>query len=64
MLLRFRSEYVANVGWRGLYRIFTVSKGCVAVTAPQAAIPPDMKALETLVRPSTVTSSQEPTLES
>lgn len=27
------------------YRIFTVSKGCVIVTAPQAAMPPAMKAL-------------------
>lgn len=27
------------------HRIFTVSNGCVAVTAPQAAIPPAMKAL-------------------
>lgn len=28
------------------YRILTVSKGCVAVTAPQAAMPPAMKALQ------------------
>ena len=32
--------------WKGnAYRIFTVSKGCVAVTAPQAAMPPAMNAL-------------------
>ena len=29
----------------GSHRILTVSKGCVTVTAPQAAIPPAMKAL-------------------
>lgn len=29
----------------GTNRILTVSKGCVAVTAPQAAMPPAMKAL-------------------
>ena len=28
-----------------IYRILTVSKGWVAVTAPQAAMPPAMKAL-------------------
>jgi hypothetical protein len=27
------------------YRILTVSKGCVAVTAPQAAMPPAINAL-------------------
>jgi hypothetical protein len=29
-----------------VYRILTVSNGCVAVTAPHAAIPPAMKALD------------------
>lgn len=33
--------------WRlRIYRILTVSKGWVAVTAPQAAMPPAMKALQ------------------
>ena len=32
------------------YRILTVSKGCVTVTAPQAATPPARKALATVSR--------------
>ncbi len=36
----------ASHGREGAYRILTVSKGCVAVTAPQAAMPPAMKALQ------------------
>lgn len=38
------SECGASEG--SVYRILTVSKGWVAVTAPQAAMPPAMKALD------------------
>lgn len=41
-------QIIANAVYKMLgrtYRIFTVSKGCVIVTAPQAAMPPAMKAL-------------------
>jgi hypothetical protein len=40
-----KAASTANTMLHRTYRIFTVSKGCVIVTAPQAAMPPAMKAL-------------------